>query len=148
MKPTPDEKCEACGTGDLSILFDGRVKRTEVWPKGHWVFLCPRCHFLYGLGYGYDDLVIYEKTYQGYKEVIKRFYMDSNTLTQAIRSFAAKCDPNDEAQVVLLGEIGVQLALLVRGQAETNGHLQRIGNELNRANNLQVSLFGGNDVNT
>jgi hypothetical protein len=122
--PTARQDCEACGERALDTVFDARVKRTNEWPKGHWMFLCDVCHFIYGLGYDPENLVLYKKGYDEFHEILGEISMSSQSIREAVRRMATASDPKEEAKIFLIGEIGIQLSLMVSEQTKAAQYAQ------------------------
>jgi hypothetical protein len=69
MRPKYNQVCEICGVYPMTLI-DGRVRKGEHGPSGHFVFMCPPCHLIHGLGYGLDDMIVYERFIGNYREII------------------------------------------------------------------------------
>lgn len=110
MKPAYMQSCEICKSKPL-ILFDARIRLCQYGAKGHWMFLCPVCHYFWGLGYGYDDLIVYERMAGNFHEVkggtIK---MDEKELRGVVQKLFE--DKEKDWNTLLLGEIAVQMTVL------------------------------------
>lgn len=124
MKPPSNQKCEICKKDVSYFLIDGRIRGGEHGPKGHWMFMCLLCHAIHGLGYGTEDIVIYEFTFGRYFEVQKEIFMNEDEIRLIRDQYVAKAQMSDEPTVFLLGEIAIQLALMNKN-LEINNDLMR-----------------------
>lgn len=106
----PDGICKSCSRRSNWII-DGRVKFGELGPKGHWVFMCPLCHMLFGLGYGKDDLVVYKRFVGRYVEVEEHPPTTIQDIKEGVAYWLSK-GLIETAQTTLLGQITIQLIQL------------------------------------
>lgn len=79
--PKSEQKCEICKTPKNFYLFDARIVRCQHGPKGHWMWLCLSCVLEWGLGYGPDEIRVFQRSVARYVEIKSwREKLDSNTL--------------------------------------------------------------------
>lgn len=111
-KSIPDGICRAC-LREFTTILDARVRLSKLGPKGHWVYLCTACQIIYGLGCDEDDYVVYQKFIGRWAEVPGLPKSTPQDVICAVKYYKAGAENQvNEALIVLIGEVAVQLSLM------------------------------------
>lgn len=98
--PKGEQKCEICKVSKLFYLFDARIVRCQYGARGHWMWLCLSCVLEWGLGYGSDEIRVFQRSIARYIEVRNwRKKIDSNTLKLIEQSERKRNDNKNSNQL-------------------------------------------------
>jgi len=132
MVPGPNQLCESCGK-ESSTLLDARVRLTDKWPKGHWVFLCPECQAKYGVGLDNESIIIYQKCFGRIFEIRGRYKMSPEVIQSFIAGARNQAAPDEEWKITLIGEIAYHLSLQSELLKAHTDHLGVIVDEMRKS---------------
>lgn len=105
--PRPTGTCEKCKKRTY-VLYDCRVRLGPLGAKGHWVYLCPACHWVWGLD---NDYITYRLFFDKFFETPVRYELTPDDVRAGVRHYAGE-NPHDEWKIIILGEIAAQFAIL------------------------------------
>lgn len=127
MKPQTNQHCEICGKESYKIIIDSKLKESSsLGNRGRWLFMCPACHLVYGQGFREDRCTIYIRINGKYLEQKGIYSMTVEEIQETIDRFSSTVTKREQADVVLVGEIALQLAIWNRNMEENNSLLRRV----------------------
>lgn len=136
-RPNPNQKCEICGKSPLPYCYDGRLRNGPHGPKGHWAYLCPSCHLVFGIGFDEDNLIIFKRVFQRFFEVKGEYGMTPEEVRNTVSKFRDSIRDNssreNDAFIVLIGEGIIKLGEISTALNHQNEYLHTIAQHLTKA---------------
>jgi hypothetical protein len=101
------------------------------------------CHFVYGLGYGDDDLIVYESLAGKYFETKGgKFRMTPEQIREATKTFLQNSPREEHSQISIFGEMCAQIAELSKQLALMVSYLSAIEHNLSLSTVPHRSSYG------
>jgi hypothetical protein len=126
MKPKPNQSCEICSCIE-GVLFDARVRLGEYGAKGHFVYMCPSCHAIHGLGYGVENVVLFRRFIGRWIEMSEEYVLSCEDIRKIVSFYKERSSTHqDEGMLILLGEIAIQMNVLNKSIVESNELIKQV----------------------